>query len=334
MAYRTVRARRADGTEFVADVSVRRIHDGGVPLTLVVARDGTARAADRERRALEERLRQARQQEALAALCGGVAHDLNNVLTAILGYTETARGRVADHPAAVGDLRLAEGAVYRARMLVDQLRPTPAGPARTCCRPPVGARGRCRRAVADHLGRPVPARRPPRPRPGPGAGGRRAAWPGGGPVVANAAEAAGPDMPPEVHVGPDLARPDGGPGEPGRTGGGIRLRRSGGRRPGDDGRGPGPGRRAILHHPAAGPRAGPVGGGRCGEGPRRGPAGPDRAGGRARPSACGCRRPPWRCLCLPRPPGSGPGRASWSWTTRTWSAGWSRRCSSAAGAKC
>ncbi len=62
--------------------SVLRDDNGEIIAAIECIRDNT------ERKRLEERLNRAEKMEALGTLAGGVAHDLNNVLGVLVGYTE------------------------------------------------------------------------------------------------------------------------------------------------------------------------------------------------------------------------------------------------------
>ena len=74
-----------------------------------------------ERRLLEDQLRQSQKMEAIGRLAGGIAHDLNNALTAIAGYAELALGEVpADHPARA-DVEEIRRAAERAGSVTRQL---------------------------------------------------------------------------------------------------------------------------------------------------------------------------------------------------------------------
>ncbi|MBS7544889.1 two-component system VirA-like sensor kinase [Ancylobacter oerskovii] len=57
---------------------------------LVLSQNLTARLAREERKVLEERLDHAQRLEAIGTLAGGIAHEFNNALGAILGYAEMA----------------------------------------------------------------------------------------------------------------------------------------------------------------------------------------------------------------------------------------------------
>ncbi len=93
---------------------------------LRVALDAVANAVRRdhleqERSRLERSLQQARRMETIGALASGVAHNFNNIIGAILGYTEMAGAQLAPDSRPARNLGEIRRAGERARDLVDQI---------------------------------------------------------------------------------------------------------------------------------------------------------------------------------------------------------------------
>jgi nitrogen-specific signal transduction histidine kinase/CheY-like chemotaxis protein len=94
----------------------------GKPARLTGFRDLTERhRLERERKDIEEQMRQAQKLESLGTLAGGIAHDFNNVLMAVLANAEIALWAANVPPAVVSNLTSVREAAMRGRELTRQL---------------------------------------------------------------------------------------------------------------------------------------------------------------------------------------------------------------------
>ncbi len=77
--------------------------------------------ADTNQRALDRRMQEAQKLESLGVLAGGIAHEFNNLLTAILGHASLLRAEFAESTPRVGSLHQIEAASRRAADLCRQM---------------------------------------------------------------------------------------------------------------------------------------------------------------------------------------------------------------------
>jgi len=109
--------KRKDGSLFTEEQTVTPVYgaSGQVTHFIAIQQDVT------DRRRMEEQLRQTNKLEAIGRLAGGVAHDFNNILTAIMGYNEIMLRQLPQYDPLRREAVEIEKASYRAAQLTRQL---------------------------------------------------------------------------------------------------------------------------------------------------------------------------------------------------------------------
>jgi PAS domain S-box-containing protein len=111
-----------DGTKVEVEVFSCRIEYGGEISILATVRDITdLKKAENSHRQLEARLQRAEKMEAVATLAGGVAHDLNNILSGIVSYPELLLMQLPPDSSLVGPLETIQDSGKKAAAIVEDL---------------------------------------------------------------------------------------------------------------------------------------------------------------------------------------------------------------------
>ena len=98
------------------------LEDGAVTSLSILTRDITdQKRAEAALRNAEQQVREAHKMESVGTLAGGIAHDLNNLLTPILAYADLAQRALAQDHAAHAHLQGIGSAALRARDLVQRV---------------------------------------------------------------------------------------------------------------------------------------------------------------------------------------------------------------------
>ena len=114
--------RKKNGETFPVQIVINSIPYGDQVLRVSFVQDISEREQEREQKEkLELQLRQTQKLEAIGRLAGGVAHDLNNLLTPILGYGELLAFDKSIHGGAKDKLAQMSKAAAGAKDLVKQL---------------------------------------------------------------------------------------------------------------------------------------------------------------------------------------------------------------------
>jgi PAS domain S-box-containing protein len=109
--------RKKSGELFWEKATIAPVRDGEDVITHYVA----VKEDVTERKKLEEQLRQAQKLEAVGRLAGGVAHDFNNMLSVILGYSELILSRLKPLDPMITPLKAVQSAAKRSADLTRQL---------------------------------------------------------------------------------------------------------------------------------------------------------------------------------------------------------------------
>ena len=116
-----VEMKRRDGTPFWVSMNTTVREEKGGVFTGFLTDITDRKLAEAEREALQMQLTQAKKMESIGRLAGGVAHDFNNMLAVILGYSELTLKRLDPAEPLFADIGQIQRAAQRSADLTRQL---------------------------------------------------------------------------------------------------------------------------------------------------------------------------------------------------------------------
>ncbi len=104
-----------DGCKLISETGIHRFKSGNKDMAVSIVRDISGRRQN------EERMLHAVKMETVCRLAGGIAHEFNNILMGISGYSQLALRRLKDNTSLARDLELISELADRAAELTRQL---------------------------------------------------------------------------------------------------------------------------------------------------------------------------------------------------------------------
>jgi PAS domain S-box-containing protein len=113
--------RKKDGSLYDVEISVKYLSNGGGKFVNFIRDISALKRAENEKLELQTQLNLSQKLESIGRLAGGVAHDLNNLLTPIIGYCEVLMDEIDKNAAHQKKLKSIYQAGQGARSLIGQL---------------------------------------------------------------------------------------------------------------------------------------------------------------------------------------------------------------------
>ena len=114
---------RKDGSRLPVEISSSMVKTGDQTLVMNIIRDVSGRKAlEQDREAIAAKLRRSRRMEAIGLMAGGIAHDLNNILSGVISYPELLMIKLAkDDPIRTDLQKIMESGQRAADVVADLL---------------------------------------------------------------------------------------------------------------------------------------------------------------------------------------------------------------------